>query len=396
MDQAHLQQAQRLSATQSYHTMHPAPPIDQEAEEEPAETPNTPETPDEYPDGGKAAWICVFGSFCSLFAALSMMNSVGVYRDYLSENQLKSSSPGRIGWIFGFYNFFSFFAGLPLGPVFDTYGPRHLSLCGGLLLVTTYIALANCSEYWHFFLTFGGLGSLATCLLFTPAVGSVQHWFLRRRGLATGMAISGGSVGGIVSPIIISALVPRIGFAWTMRAMALMMVPFVVVGTLLMRRRLISRGPSRLAFIPDLRILLKPRLSIMALGALFIELGLFIPLTYVASYAVSRGMSSHVAYRMITLLNVGSLLGRWLPGWLGDKIGRFNAQIIALALCLVSVLGIWLPAGPTVTGLTAFVLLFGLGSGSGISLVPVCIGQLCATEDYGKTFTAIYSIGSFG
>ncbi|CAI4213965.1 unnamed protein product [Parascedosporium putredinis] len=189
MDQAHLQQGQGLSAAQSYHTMNPAPPIDQEAEEEPAEAPNTPETPDEYPDGGKAAWICVFGSFCSLFAALSMMNSVGVYRDYLSENQLKSSSPGRIGWIFGFYNFFSFFAGLPLGPVFDAYGPRHLSLCGGVLLVTTYIALANCSEYWHFFLTFGGLGT----------VGSVQHWFLRRRGLATGMAISGGSVGGIVS-----------------------------------------------------------------------------------------------------------------------------------------------------------------------------------------------------
>jgi len=326
-----------------------------------------------------------------------MMNSVGVYRDYISENQLKSSSPGSIGWIFGFYNFFSFFAGLPLGPIFDTHGPRLLSLCGALLLTATYLALGSCQEYWHFFLCFGVLGSCATCLLFTPAVGTVQHWFLRRRGLATGLAISGGSVGGIVSPLIISALVPKIGFAWTMRAMALIMVPFVVTGFLLMRSRFTAApGSSRLAFVPDLRILLVPRMAILATGALFIELGLFIPLTYAASYAISHGMSSEVAYRMVTLLNVGSLLGRWLPGWMGDKIGRFNAQIIALALCLVSVFGIWLPAGQKVPGLTAFVILFGLGSGSGISLVPVCIGQLCKTEDYGKTFTAVYSFASFG
>ena len=41
-------------------------------------------------------------------------------------------------------------------------------------------------------------------------------------------------------------------------------------------------------------------------------------------------------------------------------------------------------------------ILFGIGSASGISLVPVCIAQLCETRDYGKTFTAVYSIASMG
>ncbi|CAK7235803.1 hypothetical protein SEUCBS140593_009404 [Sporothrix eucalyptigena] len=125
-------------------------------------------------------------------------------------------------------------------------------------------------------------------------------------------------------------------------------------------------------------------------------LGLFIPMTYIASYAQAQGMSLHTAYLMVTLMNVGSLLGRWLPGWLGDKLGRFNTQVAALSLCLVSILGIWKSAGDKLAVLTVFVLLFGLGSGSGISLVPVCIAQLCKTEDYGKYFTAIYSVGSFG
>ncbi|KAK7428040.1 hypothetical protein QQZ08_005472 [Neonectria magnoliae] len=353
-------------------------------------------TGEEYPDGGKKAWWTLFGCFCSFFAALSMMNSVGVYQQWISQHQLQDETAGDIGWIFGFYNFLSFFAGLFLGPVFDARGPRVLSVCGAVLMLATYIILGFCRRYWHFFLCFGLLGSLGTCLLFTAAIGTIQHWFLRRRGLATGMAISGGSVGGIVSPLILGALLPRIGFAWAMRAMALIMVPFVVVGVCLMRRRLRPAKVSTASFLPDVGILLAPRMAVLAVGAFFIELGLFIPMTYITSYAHAHGMSTATAYRMVMLLNVGSLLGRWLPGWLGDKWGRFNAQIAALTLCLVTVLGIWLPAGHGVAGLTVFVILFGLGSGSGISLVPVCIGQLCRTEDYGKTFTSIYSVASFG
>ncbi|KAH6887470.1 MFS transporter, MCP family, solute carrier family 16, member 10 [Thelonectria olida] len=351
---------------------------------------------DEYPDGGKRAWLTLFGCFCCFFAALSMMNSVGVYQSWISQHQLKNETASDIGWIFGFYNFFSFFAGLPMGPIFDAKGPRVLSLCGAALLLATYIILGFCEQYWHFFLCFGLLGSLATCMLFTSAIGTVQHWFLRRRGLATGMAISGGSVGGIVSPLILGALFPKIGFGWAMRAMALIMVPFVVVGVCLLRSRLPPSKGSKSSVLPDFRILMAPRMAILATGALFIELGLFIPMTYITSYATSHGMSTETAYRMVMLLNVGSLIGRWLPGWFGDKLGRFNAQIAALTLCLVSVLAVWLPFGHNTAGLTAFVVLFGLGSGSGISLVPVCIGQLCKTEDYGKTFTAVYSVGSFG
>lgn len=350
----------------------------------------------EYPDGGTKAWLTLFGCFCCFFAALSMMNSVGVYQNWISQNQLRNESASGIGWIFGFYNFFSFFAGLPLGPVFDAKGPRLLSTCGAVLLLLTYVVLGFCEKYWQFFLCFGLLGSLATCMLFTSAIGTVQHWFLRRRGLATGMAISGGSVGGIVSPLILGALFPKIGFAWAMRAMALIMVPFVLVGVSLMRSRLPPRTDSKATILPDFRILLAPRMAIIAMGALFIELGLFIPMTYITSYAKAHGMTTETAYRMVMMLNVGSLIGRWLPGWFGDKLGRFNAQIAALSLCLISVLCIWLPVGHTTAGLGAFVVLFGLGSGSGISLVPVCIGQLCKTENYGKTFTAIYSVGSFG
>ncbi|CAG9954372.1 unnamed protein product [Clonostachys rosea f. rosea IK726] len=387
--------------SRSYNTMKAAPLRTDKSSadyESPAMAPDQNEPPAvEYPDGGTKAWTAVFGCFCAFFGALSMMNSIGVYQNWLSTHQLEGYSSGSIGWIFGLYNFLSFFTGILIGPLFDTKGPKPLSISGSVLLLLTYVLLGWCSKYWHFMLCFGILGSFSTCLLFTAAMGTVQHWFLKRRGLATGLAICGGSVGGITTPLVLSALLPKIGFAWAMRALALLMVPFVACGILLMRGRNQDISTMPKSILPDITVLWEPRKGVLTVAALFIELGLFIPMTYVASFATSHEMSSEAAYRTVTLMNVGSLIGRWLPGWLGDKLGRFNMLNIALALCIVSIFGIWLPpTGASTAGLTAFAVIFGIGSGSGISLLPVCVGQLCETENYGKTFTAVYSVGSIG
>jgi MFS family permease len=157
----------------------------------------------EFDENGVKAWVVLWGCFCSFFAGLSLMNSVGVFQSWISTHQLANVSTGKIGWIFGFYNFFAFFAGIKIGTLFDRYGPIPLSVVGTLLLMATYLLMAGCTEYWHFFLDIGLLGGFSTCLMFTSAIGTVQHWFLKRIGLVIGLAMSGGSVGGVVIPTIL-------------------------------------------------------------------------------------------------------------------------------------------------------------------------------------------------
>lgn len=41
------------------------------------ESRNVPDQDVIYPEGGKKAWLVVFGSFCGMLAALGMMNSIG-------------------------------------------------------------------------------------------------------------------------------------------------------------------------------------------------------------------------------------------------------------------------------------------------------------------------------
>ncbi|KIV95862.1 hypothetical protein PV10_03466 [Exophiala mesophila] len=348
-----------------------------------------------YPEGGKQAWLCVLGSFCGLMAALGLMNTLGTYNTWLSTNQLRDNTESAIGWIFGIYAFLSFFLGIQIGPLFDAIGPRYLVLAGSVFLTMTYFLIGLCTQYWHFLIVLGLLGGCGTSLVFTPAVAAIGHHFLKKRGSTTGLAAAGGSLGGVVFPLTLQSLLPRIGFAWSTRIIGFISLALLIVANLCITSRLPPRKATRENILPDFRIFRDPVFALTTVGVFFVEWGLFIPLTYIASYAVHHGVPTNLAYSLIAILNAGSCFGRWLPGLFADHLGRFNCMVATIFLCLLSSAALWLPANNSVALIIIYALVFGFASGSGISLTPVCVGQLCKVENYGRYYATCYTIVSF-
>ncbi|KAH7358492.1 riboflavin transporter MCH5 [Plectosphaerella cucumerina] len=242
-------------------------------------------------------------------------------------------------------------------------------------------------------LTFGVLHGFGASLLFTPSIAAVGHWFRERRGLATGVASTGGSLGGIAFPLALHALFDRVGFAWAVRIVAFICLVLCGAANLLIRTRL---PPARDATPhPDLRILRDPAFALTTVGVFLLEFSLFIPLTYISSYMVRQGFDVDFSYRILAVLNAGSVLGRVLAGWWGDHFGAFNSNILAVLLSVFACLAVWLPFGGTTAGVVVFVLLFGFASGNNISISPVCIGRLCRTENYGRYYATTYTMVSF-
>jgi MFS family permease len=255
-------------------------------------------------------------------------------------------------------------------------------------------------------LVFGLLGGLASALLFTPSIAAVGHFFRERRGFATGIASTGGGIGGVCIPLMLQSLFDRVGWGWGIRALALLSLVLSGLSNFLLRSRL---PPALNASThPDVRIFHNIPFALTTLGVFLLEFALFIPLTYISTYAISRGFSPPFASQVVTILNAGSVVGRVLPGWYADKIGPFNANMIAVIITAVSCLAVWLPSsilvatrispsdgGDSNSAATApiviFALLFGFTSGSNISLVPVSIGRLCATTNYGRYYATCYT-----
>jgi len=207
----------------------------------------------------------------------------------------------------------------------------------------------------------------------------------------------------MVFPVLLQSLLPRLGFAWSTRILGFILLGLAVPANLWIRARLAFLSPAggekgrRMQSVwPDFTIFRDKCFAASAVGIFFMEWGIFIPLTFIVSYAAAHGQDATEAYTLLTLLNAGSVVGRLAPSLMADRLGRFNVIIVTIALSAAAVLGIWLPAGDSHGALVAFAVFFGFASGSNLGLIAVCLGQLCEPGEYGRFFSTAMMVASFG
>jgi len=159
-------------------------------------------------------------------------------------------------------------------------------------------------------------------MIFIPAVSITAQWYYERRGLASGVVFTAGSVAGIVLPICMRRLFVQIGFPWTIRVVGFILMFCLVIGNLLLRPR-IKPSKDLKGKIVDVSALKDIRFALLGTGIFFSDWALFGPLTYITSYSIAQGINADLSYYMVAFLNVGSCFGRVIPGMLADKLGPY-------------------------------------------------------------------------
>ena len=186
-----------------------------------------------------------------------------------------------------------------------------------------------------------------------------------------------------------------IGYGWAVRVLGFLLLALAVPANLFIKTRLPpSKEPFRI--IPDFAAFKNPSFALCAVGIFLMEWGLFVAVAYLSPYVTTHGQDVLFGFTINALLNVGSFFGRFIPGFLADRYGRFNVIIVTIALCAITVLALWLPAGHSVATVVAFAILFGFASGTNLGLIPVCLGQLCDVSEYGRYYSAAFTLASFG
>lgn len=321
-------------------------------------------------------------------------------------NQLADYSIRDVGWITAILVFLTLFLGVQVGPLFDRYGPRALLICGTIASFASYILLAECTEYWHFILCLSILGGVAAAVVTTVSIAVLSHWFNRRRALASGLCMGGSSAGGAIIPIILHNLFPQYGWKWSIRVFAFIALACYVAGVALVQGRITptttttttSGGGGRASKATiDFRAFRSLRLCFLTIAVFSFEFIIFGCAALLPTYVRLANFSTNVQFYSLTVLNSMGFLGRVIPGLAADKVGRFNVLLCSVILTLIIMAAVWLPFGSRDEAtLYAVVAVFGLGSGGWLSLAPVCAGQLCRTEEYGRYYGTIYFIAAFG
>lgn len=123
--------------------------------------------------------------------------------------------------------------------------------------------------------------------------------------------------------------------------------------------------------------------------------GMFVPFDYIVVEAIHYGMSSHMAWSLVPILNGASFFGRTVPNYIADKVGRFNVMLVMTTLSATLVLALWLPARGN-GALITFAALFGITSGAIIGLGPVLIVQISPMSELGYRVGTVLAFAAVG
>ncbi|THZ73711.1 monocarboxylate permease-like protein [Aureobasidium pullulans] len=346
---------------------------------DPAES--KPQPPPEAPEGGTKAFLSLLGGSLGLFISFGWVNCIAVFQAEYETNQLKSYPSSDISWITSSEFFFMLFASPLSGYFFDNYGPRLPIFIGGLLHVFGLMMTSLSKEYYQFFLSQSVCSGLGTSLIFTPAMTSPMTYFKKHRALAGGITVAGSSLGGVIFPLMVKYLLPEVGFGWTMRICAFLILALWLITMATITSNL-PHGGRKFEISDYTRPFTEAKFLILLGFCYFLYWGLFVPFNYLVISSVGYGMSLNMAFNLIPIMNGASFIGRTVPNVLADKYGRFNVLIIMVFFAGVITLALWLPAHSN-AALIAYAAIFGITSGTCIGLTPPLVMTIFPSREVG-------------
>jgi MFS family permease len=167
------------------------------------------------------------------------INSFGVFQTYYVT--ALNRPPSDISWVGSIQVFLLFFIGTFTGRLTDAGYFRPVFFCGSLLGIIGLFMTSLSTSYWQLFLAQGVCCGLGNGALFCPSLSLLSTYFSKKRSLAIGIAAAGSATGGVVFPVMVQQLLPKVGFPWTMRALG-----FIQLGSLLICNAFIKpRVPPR-------------------------------------------------------------------------------------------------------------------------------------------------------
>jgi len=302
-----------------------------------------------------------------------------------------------------------------IGLLVDRWGPRRLVLIGTVVVAAGFLLLSRVDSLAMFYVAFVLIALGTSCTTITVLAATVAQWFRRRVGLASGIAISGYGLGGLLVPVVVS-LIATLGWRMTIDWLALGMLVVIMPLALVLRHK-----PEQYGYLPDgatearavkANIPLLPGAGevdikvIQAIKSMTFWRIVFVfvahmavmqaLITHVMPYLSSIGMARAKSQWVVAAIPVVSIGGRLGLGWLGDKFDIRKVQAASLAMMGLGLLcyeyiaqaGVWL--------VVPFLILFGTGFGGCNATRPSLIREYFGRANFGSVFGLIVGLGMLG
>ncbi|KDE05180.1 hypothetical protein MVLG_04422 [Microbotryum lychnidis-dioicae p1A1 Lamole] len=339
-----------------------------------------------YPDGGLRAWSVVFGCWVFASSHLAFGMTWGVLVEDLSRNHYPNLSLATLNGVMGvaafLMNAFAFISGR-LG---DKFGYRPIIAIGSILYIIALVASALSVDRLPLLFLFLGVGvGISVGCTFPLVCALPSQWFLKRRGFASGIAVSGTGLGGAMASLIMRSLLPKLGF----KKMLLVYAGINAFTTASAFTLLRTREPLRLPGQPRVTKNWLPKgvwrdgTFYSFIACVFVGIfGYLVPYAFLVTYTVkvvpNLGTGLKPAAPLI-VANAASGIGRICAGLVADRAGPVNMLFASWFFGGLLQVLFW-PRATSFDAIIAFSALYGFTGAWFVSLLPMAAAQLFGME----------------
>jgi len=356
------------------------------------------------PDGGWG-WIVLFGSFVSFFIADGWSYSFGILFpsvvEYFDESRGTTALVGTL-----LYAIPMIVSPLACALV-SAYGCRPVAICGGALTGISLAVACMATSVSGLCIIVGLLSGIGLALVYVSSLFIVTIYFERRRGLATGIAVTGSGMGALAFPPLIEWLNELYSWQGSMLITGGIFLHIIAVGMLYRPLSTLGHsssvpGETRISCLSRLTAECRLILSSMCNQAVFTScpfvifcianfilfLWVSMPYVYIVDLAL---LIDHVtkadAALLLSVAGGGRIIGQIVFGIIGDIkqvsaicLYGFGAAAAGLGTVLVPVIAAMFPA------LAIYMAVFGIVVSVGYVLPVICLVKMVGFDNSVSAF----------
>lgn len=337
-------------------------------------------------DRERRGWITVGAIFATFFFIWGAINSSSVFFvpviKYFGWTRARMSIALSIGWVTGGA------AGPVIGWLSDRIDPKKMMVVGATVTGLAWLALSRSTGFGEYLAINGLFGISVSAATSIPASIIIAKWFQARRGLAIGIAFSGGTIGGAVIAVLANRAIEyggwRFGYAMIGMPILLIVVPAIVFFVR-------GRAPEHAAAaahddpaypvtsieIPGLEIAQARRTrSFWLICAAQLLFGFSTGMgPHFIAYLIGSGYSAGFAASAISLFLIVTTAGTVLGGPIADRFSARAAITVTFLMTSIGMIGLLLAAHPIALALN--ILCGGFAAGAmGVQMPLVQIESL--------------------
>jgi MFS family permease len=308
-----------------------------------------------------------------------------------------------------------------IGRLMDRAGPRAVMELGVALMGGGLLLAPLTTQPWHLYLTIGVMvGAGSVCLGYSGQSLFLPNWFIRRRGLAMGIAFAGVGIGSVTLLPWVQHMIEQTGWRTACTAIGILVLLVLAPINLLVRKR-----PEDIGLEPDggaasSATMAKPASNIVdpvwagidwtlprALATSrfwWIALGYFCGLyiwyavqVHQTKFLLDIGFSPSVGVWALGVVSLLGIPGQILLGHISDRVGRewiWTASCAGFAICFAALIALkYAPTLPLV-----YLMVFAQGAlGYGLtSIMGAVVLEIFQGRHYGSIFGTIMLAGLAG